>query len=141
MSDANLLLELSNGTWSILAFCACFFLAFHILDIGERRHIHIRRWFSDLPQSLQLAVGIFTVCVGIAVGRPAIWFWRFTTGGNLQNFDEIRFPLILGAAIGCVGLICIIRVVTRPMQSNWPWISSIVLVLAYVAATLIHRAY
>ena len=141
MQDANLLLELSNGSWSILAFCACFFLAFHIVDIGERRHIHIRRWFSDLPQSLQVAFGVFTVCLGIAITRPAIWFWRFTTGGDLAHFNDIRMPLIAGAVIGSAGLICIIRVVTRPMQANWPWIAPIVLVALYIAAMLLHRAY
>lgn len=129
-------LEIFNGAWSILAFSACVFLIYHIHDIAVQRRITLRRWFVDLPQSMQLAVAVLAVSFGVVISRAPIWWWRIRTGGDLAAFDSVKPWLIVSAAIGCVGFACLIRVITRPMKTHLPWIVPMVAVLGYAIGSL-----
>lgn len=135
----DLTLEMMNGNWAILAIFTTFFLGFHLWDVSRRRGVTIQQWFTDLPQSMQLAVALFTISVGVVLSRAPVWYWRFTSNGDPARLGEIKIWLTLGAAIGCLGFMCAIRVITRPMMSHWPWLMSAGVAVIYTLATLFIR--
>lgn len=133
-------LELMNGNWSLLSFFAMVFIGYHLLDVTARRRVTLRQWLTDLPQSMQLAVALFTISLGIFLSRAPVWYWRFTTGGDPAHLSDIKELLFLGGVCGCLGVICAVRVVTRPMLSHWPWIAALLTGLVYTTMTLAFRA-
>lgn len=139
--NANLFLEIFNGSWAILSLYSVIFLIYHLRDIGARRRINSRHWYlGRIPQSMQLAISVLAIAAGVFVSRAPTWYWRLTTGGDFSDFDTIRTFLTVGAGLGCIGFMCLIRVVTRPMTSGWPPLLAAGTVTVYIVARLISLA-
>lgn len=140
--DLNLYLEIFNGSWAILSLYAVIFLLYHLSHIGSQRDVGMRHWmFGNIPQSMQLALAILAVSAGVFISRAPIWYWRMVTGGDFASFDITRGFLTFGAGLGCVGFMCLIRVVTRPMTSGWPPLLAAASVVAYVVSRLAYEAF
>lgn len=137
----DMFLEIMNGNWAILATFTAVYVSYHLIDVAHRRGVTLQKWFTDLPQSMQLAVAFLTVSVGVIFSRAPVWFWRFMTDGDPLKFSAgIKMLLTIGAALGCFGYICAIRVITRPMRSHWPWITAALCAVLYTVGTLILRS-
>lgn len=131
------LLEAANGEWAIAAGWLSIFLTYHLAKVGAQRRIWRRGWIS-LPLSMQMAVAMLAISVAVLVTRAIIWFSRYTHDGAIYGGDSVLFAA--ATALGIIGFLCALRVVTRPMIGRWPWwcaVASSVLYLVWTAARFI----
>jgi hypothetical protein len=137
MTQLNFTLEIINGSISILTFFLLFFLSVYLVS-------HIRRegftWktFLWMSTAASLVVALFIEKTGTLATRTVTWAWR-SRGGNLPFTSIEDFFLIVGAILTVIGLIMMIRVLSRPRFGNWPWMVSTIVALDYVGVeTFIH---
>jgi hypothetical protein len=130
----NAALEALNGSWAILAGWGVIFTVLHLCALVRYGKQSFAEWIGDL--GFQLAVATSVICAGVFLSRAAIWYWRFTTGGNLAFLPDQAPPLIIGSAIGSIGFLLYIRVVTQPF--GWsPVVVAACTVIAYLATFLL----
>jgi hypothetical protein len=128
----GLWLEAFNGTWAILAIYCTAFLLIHLYANGATKHLSWwSGWHSDMPLGVQLAIGTMVSCFGVALSRTSIWIWRLMTGGDPAHLAEQLIPLAAGGAIGAMGFLCILRVITLARFGGWPTVLACVTVAAY----------
>lgn len=141
----NLLLEIFNGSFGILAVVMTFLLGLHIVDMmvnggpppGERWR---RGWHRTIPVGLQIAIGCFLIGLSEAVTRPVIWGWRALTAADPDALWVVGPSMVLGAIIGCWGFLWVVRGVTRARYGvDWPWMVSLGVVLAFILWTVVVR--
>lgn len=123
-------LEMGNGVWALLALWLFVFMAFHLWVVGKMHWVEIKN--RQFPLSVQLAIGVIVIAGAILHTRGTIWYLRYTHGGilTMQDFETVWF--LLGVFGGCVGFLCILRAVTKPMLGHWPWLSALASVTAYL---------
>jgi hypothetical protein len=130
MDRLNFTLEVINGSISILTFFLLFFLSVYLAS-------HIRRegftWksFFWMSTAASLVVTLFIEKTGTLATRTVTWIWR-SRGGNLPFTSIENFFLVIGAVLTVIGLIMMIRVLSRPRFGNWPWMVSTIVALGYV---------
>lgn len=125
------LLELSNGLWTIVSVSLVIFLSYHLIKVSILRKITFRMWFFRLPLSMQLALGILIVALGIAMRSGQVWVDRLLHAGELSpSFGTHTF--VFGTLVAVTGFMCILRVLTRPMLGNWPWVVTTLVMVAYI---------
>lgn len=125
------ILEMGNGVWAVTALCLTVFLTQHLVKVVFFRRP--KRGLFDQPSSVQLAIGVYVVGIAILITRGIIWWARYLSGGPLLDL-ELRFTDLysFGVALGIVGFLCIIRVVTRPVFGHWPWMLTLAAVGIYI---------
>jgi hypothetical protein len=124
-------LELANGEWVIVCLCLLAFLIYYLLHVGRAYKLLTVRRVIRLPMGMRLAIGIAVVCVGMISRSAPIWYDRFTHDGVLTSISMMEKALLIGTAISITGFCCIMRVVTRPMLGNWPWMLTLALMTGY----------
>ena len=127
-------LEIWNAVWGMLGLQASFWLVAHLFHVGNLREMRPRDWLYRMPSAMRLGMAVLALAAGIFVSRAAIWWWRITTGGDIKQFSAQNPILILGAVLGSLGLIWIIRAVTWPRFGNWPWVIALISSVAYALA-------
>lgn len=139
MINVNSLLELTNGAWSVLGAFLLFALIRYLLIEHKTRHLSQRDWLAGLPISMQLAVGILVVIAGLTLNSFVLSIWRATTGGGPL---QVPYATMVGIGRGvvCLGMLCLIRVITRPHYGNRIWMASTAAVFIYITAMLTYRA-
>lgn len=134
----NLLLEITNGAWSIISVSMLIFLTFYLRESAILRRVSPRQWFGSLPVSMQLAVGLYVLCAGILLRSIFVWLWRIAGGGE---FGTLQLTTVMtGTAIGCIGLLCMLRVVSRARYGHWPWAMTGAVVVLYIASVFLFRS-
>jgi len=122
-------LEIGNGLWTIISFYLVVFLAYHLVKVGAQRKV----WRKHrVPLSIQLAVSVWIAALGVLVTRSLVWALRFVGGGELEMKSIETATFSLGIFIGLTGFMCILRVATRPMLGQWPWVSALGACCAYL---------
>lgn len=134
MSTANpleigRLLEVSNGEWLIVCTSLSLFLIYHLVRVGSQRRIGWRRWLWNLPLSMQLAVGVLIISLGVGTRSALIWWGRFKYGAPLQGINE--WMLLWGTLLAILGFMCVLRVITRPVFGHWPWVATLLAMAGY----------
>lgn len=132
---ANRPLEAFSATWTILAAFCVVFLVVHLYSVGTHKHISLRRWLCWLPIGMQMAVAMLVIGTAEVITRGSVWFWRATTGGDPARLVDFGFFLAGGATLGCVGFLCLLRVVTKPF-GRWPVLVAILTMAGYLASFL-----
>lgn len=128
------LLELGNGLWTITCAWLMVFLAYHLIKVSRLRRVGLGRWLFRLPLSMQLALGVLVACVGIVIRTGQVWLDRMLNGGALSGAVMFStFWFVAGTLIAVTGFMCILRVATRPMLGNWPWVGAAFCMLVYIA--------
>lgn len=128
-------LEMANGVWTIVSIWLVIFLAYHLHRVGIYRRGFDSR--DDDNGSLQLAIGIWIVAIGVLVTRMVVWASRFSNDGFIELKQLETTSFVCGTIIGLIGFLCILRIVTKQMMGDWPWISALVCCTIYVGWSLI----
>jgi len=133
--DWRYILEMANGIWTIVSVWLVIFLAYHLIMVSAQRRIWRRG--LKIPLSIQLAIGIWIVCIGVLVTRAVVWVSRFSNDSfiELRGIETVSF--VCGTLIGLAGFMCILRVITRPMLGQWPWLSAMGCCVIYVIWSVI----
>jgi hypothetical protein len=134
--DWRFALEIGNGLFSIVCLFLTVFLAYHLLKVGVQRRIW-RKGLFDLPLSMQLAVGFWVCSFGVFISRVIPWASRFANDGHIQLRALEQAGFVMGTFIGLTGFFCVLRVVTRPMLGQWPWILCLFCCVTYLTWTLV----
>jgi len=135
------ILELLNGAWSIISAFLIPFLMIHLWEAGNLRKLSARRWLFDLPDGMKLAIGVLAAAIGIQITRTTIWYWRFVSSGEANFISIQRLLLAVGAFIGTVGFLCIMREITRHRFGHWPWLTALGTAATYVVGTIVTRKF
>jgi len=74
---------------------------------------------------------------GSFMTRAAVWVWRLTTGG-IEPFTETEKGfLFAGSFLSGVGILLLIRILSRPRFGEWPWIASGIVAYGYVLTSVL----
>jgi hypothetical protein len=141
--DLPFTLEVANGASAIVMLYFVVYLAIHIVRTHEIRNLTFRKWFHDRPLGIEVAMALMITTVGWSARSIMIWYWRLT-GTDHGNFitpsPDAGSWLLLGATLIIIlGYLCKIRVFSRPVYGNGPWIMALASVLAYLAFAIITR--
>jgi hypothetical protein len=129
----NTLLELSNGSWAILGLFALYALGEYLFIEKRMRGLSFERMIFALPVSMQLGVALAVLAIGISGRSLSIWAWRAFGLGEGPDTAAV----IVTTMVGCVGMLCVIRVVSRPRYRHRLWVAGLASVVAFVVATLV----
>lgn len=139
LSDVNFFLETLNGATSILLAVAIIFLSFYLLD--QRRLQSLKWWEMIVTPSpgIALALPMVVIKLGLLLTRGSLWIWRqFSDGGAMPMWQ--RDLALTGAVLTSIGLLWLLRVMSRARFGDWPWIISAMLVMIYVVANSIEQS-
>lgn len=131
MQTLNFTLEVINGSISILTYFVLLFLGYYLItELGLKRFTWKNLFI--ISTAIGLAFSLFIEQLGSFLTRMIIWFWRMA-GANVPFTPTQNGMLVLGAAITMVGLIMMIRVLSRPRFGEWPWVIATAIVVSYDA--------
>lgn len=126
------LLEVGNGELAIMTGWLSVFLVYHVVKVGSQRGAWSLRAWRKLPQSMQLAISFLAVTLAAFITAVVIWSSRYTNGILVvRGIDSI--VISVARILSVIGFLCALRVVTRPMRGQWPWLGAIGCGLAYLA--------
>lgn len=135
MQNLNFILEVINGSVSILTYFLLVFLAYYIAEDFGKETFTWRNLFV-LSTAMALVIALFVEKTGTFLTRSVIWLWRMT-GGSVPFSVAENLILIVGAALTMMGLLMLIRILSRQRFGNWPWAFAAVIVFSYDAAAVI----
>jgi hypothetical protein len=140
MVKLNIILEQVNGSVSILTFFFLCWCTHYLWDYLAYRKFSMRSVFVGLPPAIALAMVLYLENTGTLLTRTTVWFWRFTSSGEQPFTDTQMGFLLAGAFLTAVGLLLMIRLLSRPRFGEWPWVASAAVCWAYVLLSSIARA-
>lgn len=138
-AELNFILETANGVVLILSFPLLMVLTIYL----KRRFSHapdhpVYQFKLAVPSAVSLAVALYVDKLGMLLTRLSVWTWRqFGAGVSGGPMNEAQHHLLLvGTLLSAVGALWLIRVISRPMFGNWPWIASAVASIIYLIVAL-----
>lgn len=124
MPGLGLTLEIVNAVWTVMA---TGFLIYWVLYMKHHGHIAGRtfwQFLSEPPGVMQVAVALAVEHIGTTMIRGAVWVSRAPQVDSSMVMGWIgRVFLVTGIVIGTVGLLCQVRVISKPLYGNGPWIA------------------
>lgn len=131
MISANLTYETINGAWTIGLLFMEVFLIRYLFEVWREVGWHSLIFNRPLPE--QFAIAILINDLGNLLVRASTWAWR-TIGTDLQIIEwPIAIGVIGGAAIGTLGILCKLRVVSMVRYGHWPWLTAAASMLLFSA--------
>ena len=138
MQSANFVLEQVNGSvWLLTLFFLCW-CSHYIWQYVVYRGMGWRAVFIGLPPAVGLVFIFYVEKVGTLLTRAVIWLgWPNITVGSLTSAQSII--LFTGSGMTGVGLVLLIRMLSRPQFGEWPWMASVGVSGAYVLiSSIVH---
>ena len=126
------LLEAGNGVWAIVTFWLSIFLIYHIGIVRLQRRVKWRRFFTGLPLSMQIAVGMLAAASAVCLTRFVVWFARWRGGGPVEMAMLETWFFLGGIGLGVVGFLCVLRAVSFPAFGHWPWVGALASMAIYL---------
>jgi hypothetical protein len=139
-ADVNFVLETINGSVSILLIVAIAFFVRYLVDQRRLRGLSWREMVLDPPPGINLALPMLVIKVGMLLSRGTLWIWR-QFGGGVQMPAWQLDATVLGTAITSLGLLWLLRVLTRGMFGNRVWIVTACVVLLYIAVNSVDHYF
>jgi len=118
------LLEVGNGELAIITGWSVVFLAYHVLKVGTQRKVWSWSGWRKLPQAMQLAVSFLAVAAATFSVAAVIWLSRYQNGSYLVVRGIDTIVISLARVLSVLGFMCALRVITRPMRWQWPWLGA-----------------
>lgn len=131
------LLEQVNAAWAVLDLCLVLYLGYYFY-VGHKEHnITLRRWWKqDLPLGVQAAVAIFIFHMGDLGVRGLLWWARHElNSGWSTSLEAPRVPLSIFAVVAVFGILCKLRVFSRPWMGDWLWLLGAMLAVLAILNT------
>lgn len=132
--NLNFLLESINGVILLQAACLLLVLVAYLLsELGKNRKQS--RWENFLrSRGMALAAALIIQESGVMFTRGTIFAWRKLWDGEAAMLGRIDYMfIVLGTCMSAIGLIWLTKILSRPMFGHWPWVTTTMLSLAYVA--------
>lgn len=130
-SDPNRVFEVLNGVQVLLIFFFIIFLMSYLIAAANRDELTFYTWAKSVPLKYQVAISLLVAHIGYGAIRLAAWLWRFNGAGEFTMFET--HLLTGGILLSTVGVLCMIRVFTKPFYGNWPWLLAAVSSILYLA--------
>ena len=139
MVNLNFILEQINASTSLLIFFFLCWSSWYLWEFFAYRGYSWRTIFVGLPPAIGLLLILFFEKIGTLMTRATIWAWRAGTGGTLPFTDTQTAFLLAGATFTAIGILFLIRVLSRPRLGEWPWMGAGIIAGGWVLiSTLIH---
>lgn len=143
--SVNVLFEIVNGAWAIGLTFFIIFLIHYLFENRIDRDLTFRQWLSGRSHSPQIAAAQVAVAMLIAdtgnwIVRGSVWVWRETTGGVGTIPPSFIYPIMIGGAIGAIGILCKLRVFSLRRFGHWPWVSCAATLLLFITYKLVDAA-
>ena len=135
--QVNDLLEITNGIWTILNAFFTAFLINYLISEHRENNLSTFNWFTGLPLGMQVAVSLLIATIGTMILRCSVWVWRFQTEGIGPLSTPLTIAVLFGTLTGAIGMLCQLRVFSKPYYGHWPWIAAAIASLVFVASYLI----
>jgi len=119
MKFVEVLQALNGATVFPLIFCLML-LTRYLCKEALRRGLRLFQW-HQLPPSMNLALAMFVLVIGIIVRLGTTWLW-YAAGENLVPFYSL---FGISNALIATGALCLIRAWTEPDHGALPWIYAI----------------
>lgn len=134
--SSGFLLELLNGNWGIAAAALTIICGIYLSHESIARRIPI--WDrSRMTLGMRVSVGLFFLSAGIAIRSAEVYLWRRFGGSDLSELNQP--VLVIGSALALIGFLCCIRVISRPLYGNWPWVGTLIAMTGFTVATIMHH--
>lgn len=137
----QLFLETSNGVWSIITAFVVFFLVLHLVTCSREKRDGRWGWVRhafQMSQGMQLAAACMVGFLGVLISRGPIWVWYAL--GAIRPLPVPYLVFIgLGALVGSLGGLWLLRVITRP-RGTWPLALALTVLAAYLMLTVVSVA-
>jgi hypothetical protein len=135
MKILNFVLETTNGAVSLLTAFFLIFLTVYLIQEFRARKLTWRKMAAALPVGIAVALALYIEKVGALTTRIIIFIWR-VHGGDIP-FSDIELGLLsFGAEATAVGLLMMMRILSRARYGDWPWIVVSLITLVYVGVTM-----
>lgn len=133
--NSGFLLELLNGNWGIAAAALTIICGVYLSHEAIARNINL--WERDrMTLGMKVSVGLFFLSLGVAIRSAEVYFWRRLGASDLNALNQTW--LILGSGIALVGFLCCIRVISRPLYGNAPWIWTLIAMIGFNLISIFH---
>jgi len=138
--EMNFILETVNGVVLILSISLLLVLTFYIASKLRQNNQPLRRVLANGPMRatvLALALALLFDKLGVLLTRVAVFTWRrFGNGLTGGPMNEIQiYLLLIGTPLSAIGLLWLIRILSRPMYGDWPWTVTAIVAGCYLAVT------
>lgn len=138
METLSFILELLNGTSSILVFFLLVWLSFHLYDRHSEDGIGIVASVLGMAGGVSLALYLYVEQAGLFLTRAVVFNWRINGAMYPFTFSQ-NIIFGLGAFMVSSGILLMIRLLSRPRFGEWPWVmTAAVTSLFVVIRTAIH---
>jgi hypothetical protein len=134
MTSLNFVLETTNGAVSLLTAFFLIFLTVYLVQEFRSRDLKWWKIALSLPVGMAVALALYIEKAGALTTRIIIFVWR-VHGGNIPFSDVELFLLMFGAMATAIGLLMMMRILSRARYGNWPWLLVSVVTLIYVGIT------
>jgi hypothetical protein len=135
MQNLNFTLKVINGAITLLTISLLIFMTFYIVNAFKRRRLSWRNLWFGLPISVSLAFIIYIDKLGALITRLVVWTWR-NKGGDSSPFNTPEtWWLFIGALVTGLGMLLMIRLLSRPRFGDWPWLASAAITTLYVVCS------
>jgi hypothetical protein len=134
----QIFLETSNGVWSIITAFVVFFLVLHLVTCSRSAQRGALGWLWGafrMSQAMQLAAATMVVLCGVLVSRAPIWLW-YAMGAPRPLPSPFLVCIAVGALVGSVGGLWMLRIITRP-RGPWPVLLTLMVLIGYLAFTVV----
>jgi hypothetical protein len=131
--DVNFYLEMINGTGAILLVIVLAFFTVYLIEQRRFRKLSWRETIFRPPPGISLLMPMMAIKIGLLLSRGSLWMWRQLANGGHMPAWQLDLALA-GTFITSVGLLWLLRVISRARFGEGPWIASAGLVLLYVGA-------
>lgn len=124
MGNLNFILEQVNGSVALLTFFFLCFSSWYLWDFLAYRGFAMRAALVGLPPAVTLLLVMDVEKLGTLMTRSVIWGWRIMGGGLIPFSHAETTILLVGASLTAIGLLLLIRLLSRPYFGEWPWLVS-----------------
>lgn len=133
-SELNFILELVDGTVLITAFGAAVFISIYILDCYRASHRKLIAFLCSAPIGARLAMSMLGVKVGAVLLVGGLLASRFQN----QKINAVELSVVcVGILMLVMAMLWITRVLTQPVHGEWPWVTTTLATILYMATMML----
>lgn len=131
MEKLKITLELLNGSAVILGTFLLVWLSFYIIDRYREEQMTMWSILCGVSGSISLAIYLYIEQTGIILTRAVIWNWRVAGARYpLSHIQDLFFAF--GGFLISLGILLIIRLLSRPRFGEWPWVVAAITTFSYI---------
>jgi len=121
----NLFLLVLNSNFAIITGFMLITIVLYLVWQARENHLSWKDWAVSLPLGMTVALAMYVENFGQLIVRVTTWIWRWS--GATAPFDYVQQRSIgLGSVIGLIGLLMLIRAISKPRFGERIWLTAVV---------------